>query len=232
MIFVFHGEDQPALRENLLKFKRQYSSASFWEGDDPKELSQRLISSSFFEKPDQHQLVIWEDPAGKELPKDRLSEWAKGVQDLALVFPRRLSPGDLEKFSGARIFFFAPQIPKSVFPLLDAIVARNRKSALLRARRLLREGNDLDFILKMIVWQLRLLVRVKGKAVRGINPYVVQKLQKYASSWNSEELRRSLSAVLEEDLRRKQGKKRPLDLLISRLTQPEVSEERRSAGSD
>jgi len=217
VIFVFHGEDQPALREDLLRFKRQYSSALFWEEKDPKGLSQRLISSSFFEKSNQHQVVIWEDPPLKELPKARLSEWEKGVQDLALVFPHRLPPGELEKFSGAKVFFFDPQIPKNVFPLLDAIVGRNRKNALIQARRLLQEGQDFDFILKMIVWQLRSLVRVKSRAVRGINPYVVQKLQKYTSSWSMEELRRSLSAVLDEDRHRKQGKKRPLDLLIHRL---------------
>jgi len=217
VIFVFHGEDQPALRENLLGFKRQHSSALFWGEKDSKGLAQRLVSSSFFEKSDQRQVVIWEDPPLKELSKSRLSEWERGVQDLALVFPHRLPPGELEKFSGAKVFLFDPQVPKNVFPLLDAIVGRRRKNALIQARRLLQEGQDFDFILKMIVWQLRSLVRVKSKAVRGINPYVVQKLQKYAGDWSLDELHRSLSAVLEEDRHRKQGRKRPLDLLIHRI---------------
>ncbi|OGC38249.1 hypothetical protein A2V54_03335 [candidate division WWE3 bacterium RBG_19FT_COMBO_53_11] len=216
MIFVFHGEGQPALRENFLRFKQRYASTSFWEGE-VEELAHRLSSLSLFEKQDQRQLVAWEDPPLKELAKPRLAEWGKGEQDLALIFPHRLSAGDLERFSDAKIFSFVPQIPKDVFPLLDALVSRNRKAALLHVHRLLGEGKDLDFILKMIVWQLRALVRVKSGAVRGINPYVVKKLQKYAGAWDLEKLRRALSAVLEEDLRRKQGKKRPLDLLINRI---------------
>jgi len=217
VIFIFHGEDQPALRESLLNFKRKYPSASFWE-DPPVELTPRLGALSFFGSRDQRHLVVWENPPLKELTKSRLEEWGKGAQDLALVFSQKLPPAELEKFSGTKVFSFAPQVPKNVFPFLDALVARNRRNALLYAHRLLREGNDLDFLFKMIVWQLRSLARVKSGAVRGLNPYVVKKLQKYAGAWDMEKLRQSLSDILEEDRRRKQGKKRPLDLLINRLT--------------
>lgn len=216
MIFVFHGEDQPALRENLLNFKHRYSSTSFWESS-PAELTQQLRTLSFFGSRDQRHLAVWENPQFKELTKPRLEEWGKGAQDLALVFDRKLTPSELEKFSGTNVFSFNPQIPKNVFPFLDALAARRRQNALLQAHCLLREGNDLDFLLKMIVWQLRSLVRVKSGAVRGLNPYVVKKMQKYAGNWDLDQLRQSLAAVLEEDRRRKQGKKRPLDLLINRL---------------
>ncbi|MEX2053503.1 MAG: hypothetical protein WD940_00620 [Patescibacteria group bacterium] len=218
MIFVFQGEDQPALRESLLNLKRKYPPASFWEGD-PEELSQRLVALSLFGDRGQRHLAVWENPPLKELTKSRLEEWGKGVQDLALVFSQKLTAGELERFAGTRVLSFTPQIPKSVFPLLDALVARNRRSALLHAHRLLREGNDLDFLLKMIVWQLRVLARVKSGAVRGLNPYVVKKLQKYAGAWDQAKLRQSLSDILAEDRRRKRGVKIPIGLLISRLTQ-------------
>lgn len=216
MIFVFHGEDQPALRENLLNFKRKYSSASFWE-DAPEELSPQLSALSFFGDKSRRQLIIWENPPLKELPSSRLEEWGKGLQDLALVFPNRLKFPELERFAGFRVFSFTPQVSQDVFPLLDALIARNRRNALLQVRRLLREGHDWDYLLKMMVWQLRALIRVKSGAVRGVSPYVVKKLQQYAGDWDLVKIRRSLAEILEEDLRRKRGKKRPLDFLIDRI---------------
>ncbi|MEX0888064.1 MAG: hypothetical protein WDZ67_01670, partial [Patescibacteria group bacterium] len=74
MIFVFQGEDQPALRESLLNLKRKYPSASFWEGN-PEELSPRLGALSFFRDRSQRHLVVWENPPLKELTKSRLEEW-------------------------------------------------------------------------------------------------------------------------------------------------------------
>jgi len=214
VIFVFHGEDQPSLREAFLKLKRNYGEGRFWT-KPISELSAFLRTSSLFGK---KEIVAIEDPDLRGLTKETISAWVGGGKDVALLFSRRLMPFELERFGKAQVLGFAPKIPKNVFPFLDALVARESAKALKEAHRLLREGNDLDYILNMITWQLRTLARVKSGSVKGMKAYTVDKLRGVAPKWSEADLREAFSGLLDEDLRRKKGKKVPLDFLISRLT--------------
>ena len=216
MILVFHGEDQPALREKFLQFKHSYSAVRFWD-QEIGNLSKFLMAPSLLTQGRERDLMVLEDPKLKEITGEMCRKWEGGAQDVAILFSRPLKPAELGTFGKSQILSFSLKVPRNVFPFLDALLARKKAEALLQAHRLLREGQDLDFILKMIVWQLRMLARVKSGAVHGLKPYTVGKLQRYSGAWDWEKIRRSLSAVLEEDLRHKQGKKRPLDLLINRI---------------
>lgn len=213
MIFVFHGDNQPKLREEFLEFKKNYGETRFWEGK-LAQLPSSLATPSLFKK---KELVVLEDPDLSQL--DQLGKLGKLRPDLLLLFSRRLIPAELNQLKGAKVFTFWEEVPKNVFPFLDALLTRDRKKALLEAHRLLREGTDLDFLLKMIGWQMRNLARVREGEVLGMSPYVVGKLKKFASAWKSADLRRAFSLLLQEDLRQKKGKKIPFDFFIGKLTE-------------
>lgn len=214
MIFVFHGENQTASRGELLKLKENYGESRFWE-EDLTDLLSYLFSPSLFGK---KELVILEDPNLKKLSKWDEIKARGGDKDVVLLFSRQLKPAELNKFGGAQIRIFREEIPKNVFPLLDAIAAREKKRAFQEARKLLKEGHDIDYLLRMLTWQLRGLARVKGEAFKGMNPYVVRKLKRFEKKWSGEDLCQAFSDLLSEDLRRKKGKKTPFDFLIDKLT--------------
>ncbi len=214
MIFVFHGEDQPSLREEFLRLKKDYAGGKFWNKPLP-QLAVYLHSQSLFGK---KEIVVIEDPDLGSLKKEFLKEWMIGGKDVAIIFSRRLNSFELERFGGARIRGFAPRIPKNVFPFLDALVARKKAEALSEAHRLLREGSDLDYLLSMITWQLRNLTRVKSGSIKGMKSYTIDKLRRFSDKWDEADLREAFSDLLKEDLRRKRGNKTPLDFLINRMT--------------
>lgn len=216
MIFVFHGEDQPALREKLLQFRHQYSSTRFWD-QELAELHRFLLAPSLLARGLKKELVVVEDPQLKEITREMLQQWAAGVPDVALAFSRHLNPGELAALGKVQVFAFFPKIPRSVFPFLDALAARQKSEVLRHTHRLLREGTDVDYLLRMIGWQLNALVRVKEGAFSGLKPYTIEKLKKVTGLWDAARLKQAFSELLREDLRRKKGKKRPLDLLINRL---------------
>jgi len=211
VIFVFHGENQPALRESLLELRGGYPEHRFWEGE-LEELRGFLATPSMLGR----ELVILEN-----FPLGDLVRFFKRLEnpqkDLALVFPRALKQNETAKLPAGKILFFREHIPRNVFPLLDAIVARDRRKALTAARRITAQGFDIDYLLKMLTWQFRSLARVKGGALKGVSPYTASKLKRFAGSWDGQDLRRAFREILREDLRQKKGRKVPLDFLISKL---------------
>lgn len=217
MITVFQGEDQSALREKLLQFRQQHAATRFWDRE-LAELYQFLLAPSFFSRGAKRELVVVEDPKLKEVTPEMLKQWDVGGADVALVFSRKLNQGELKDLGKFQLFAFFPRIPRNVFPLLDALAARQKSEALLRAHRLLKEnGGDINDILRMIGWQLNALVRVKAGALSGLKPYTIDKLKRVVGRWDEGRFKQAFSALLQEDRRRKKGKKHPLDFLINRL---------------
>lgn len=213
MIFVFHGDNQPKLREEFLRLKRGYGEFSFWE-KELSELPAYLSSPSLF---GQKELVAVENPELDQLVK--LDQLIQPDKDLILLFPRRLPPRELAKFKGVQVATFWEEVPKNVFPFLDAIGGRNKKRAFSELHRLLEEGVDPDYLIKMVGWEITNLARVREKSTKGISPYVVAKFQKLVKNWSTTDLSQAFSLLLVQDLRQKKGKKVPLDFLVARLTE-------------
>jgi DNA polymerase III delta subunit len=215
MIYLFHGENQPALREALLELKGSYDNAFFWEGE-LDELRASLLSPSLLCK---KELVVIESPQTTDLKKIIVSAEG-GAKDLALVFADKVPVGKLPKGKDVQTFYFRSDIPKNVFPFLDALLAKDRKRAFTTAHQLLRGGEDVHFLLTMIVWQLRSLARVKGKETKGIHPYALSKLKRLEENFTEEEISQAFSLLLKEDLKIKKGRSHSaaLDFLIDKLT--------------
>lgn len=222
MIYLFHGENQPALRDSLLELKKEYEEAVFWERE-LEELPIHLASPTLFHQkdlpPSGGELVIVEDPELSELA-GLLARIKGDSKDVALVFSDRIPTAKLPKKEGLKVRYFREEIPKNVFPFLDALAAKDDKRALIQAHRLLQAGEDLHFLLMMIVWQVKNLAKVKGKATKGLHPYVLGKLRRLEKNFSESELSRAFSLLLKEDLNLKKGKANSatLDFLIKRLT--------------
>jgi len=214
MIYLFHGENQPALRDALLELKKGYDEAIFWERE-PEELGSYLLSPSFFAK---KELVIVEDPDLGGLT-GLVGLIKKGGKDVVLTFSDKVPRGKLPKDEGLKIRYFREEIPKNVFPFLDALAAKDKKSAFAQAHRLLRAGEDSHFLLTMVVWQMRNLAKVKGKATKGLHPYVLGKLKRLERNFTEAELSHAFSLLLKEDLATKKGKANSttFDFLIEKL---------------
>lgn len=215
MIWVFHGDDQPKLREAFLKLKSNYKEVRFWEQDLDALPAYLSAPTLFGEK----ELIVIENPNLGEIgERGELTERGEG-KDIIFLFSQRLRQDALLKFKGAKVTTFWEEAPTNIFPLLDAILAREKKKALLEAHRLLKEGTDLDFILKMIGWQLRNLAKVAGGAGGSLAPYLRKKVGSFARNWSVKDLKKAFALLLESDLKIKKGKKTPLDFLINKLTQ-------------
>jgi DNA polymerase III delta subunit len=217
MIYFFHGENQPALRDALGALKKEYDESVFWTGE-LEDVGSYLRAPSFFAK---NELVIIEIPKGS-VSKKLLDVLAEADKDVALVFPDKLSARQVPKASEAiQVRQFRREIPKNVFPLLDALAAKKKKLALSHAQRLLKDGKDPQFILAMIIWQMRSLAKVKGKVTKGLHPYVLRKLKRAAESFSEQELALIFSLLLKEDSSSKRGKANSatLGFLIDRLTE-------------
>ncbi len=229
-IYLFHGENQPALRDALLELKKSYRETTFWEKDpfagkaEAGELALYLASPTFFGVGDSSEgrrgeLVVIED-----LKLDYLDELIslarKGSKDILIAFADKIPIKKLPKGGGLRIRYFREEIPQNIFPFLDALGAKDRRKAFAEAHRLLREGEDVHFLLTMIFWQMRNLAQVKGGAVRGLHPYVLGKLRRLEKNFGEEDLSRIFSLLLKEDLAAKKGRTTgaTFDFLIERLT--------------
>lgn len=220
MVYLFHGENQPALRDALLELKEKYEEAVFWE-KEPEGLSSYLLTPSLFAK---KELVIIEDADLSQL-LELIKVAKRGRKDVAFIFSEKIPSAKLPRDEGLKIIYFREEIPKNVFPFLDALAAKDKKRAFAQAHRLLQAGEDFHFLLTMIVWQMRNLAKVKGKATKGLHPYVLGKLKRLEKNFTEEELSRAFSLLLAEDLKAKRGKANSttLDFLIEKITSSQNS---------
>lgn len=215
MIFVFHGPNQPKLRNEFVNLKKGYEDVKFWE-EELVDLVGYLSLQSLFGG---RELVVLENPKVADAVKfSKKIEGKRVEKDVVMLFSEGLNRQKLAKFKDADIREFRDDIPKNVFPLLDAILARQKQKALSETRRLLSQGNDLGYLLKMFSWQLRNLARVKGGVTAGINPYVVKKLSRFKKSWSDANIQEALSLILKADLKLKKGKKNPVEFLVDKIT--------------
>jgi DNA polymerase III delta subunit len=215
-IYLFHGENQPALRDALLELRKSYGETIFWE-KDYEELPVYLASPTFsFAGPASQELIIIEDPELSRLP-ELVGLAAKGSKDVVFAFSDKIAVKKLP--AEAAIRYFREEIPKNVFPFLDALVAKDKKKAFTEAHRLLSGGKDVHSLLLMIVWQLRTLVRVKDGAAAGLHPYALKKLSRVSGNFDGKELSQAFSLLLKEDLALKKGKANAVtfDFLIEKL---------------
>ena len=85
MIFIFHGENQPALRQDLLNLKSRYQNSHTWEEEELHGLGDFLLAPSFSSLGGGTELVILENA------NDRLAVPAKEFSEKTSILLRRES---------------------------------------------------------------------------------------------------------------------------------------------
>ncbi|MEX1061579.1 MAG: hypothetical protein WEC39_00470 [Patescibacteria group bacterium] len=217
MIFIFHGENQPALRQELLNLKSRYQNTHLWQEEGLAGITNFLAAPSFSSLGGGAELVVLENPAFGEAV-GYFKAWSASSKDLAITFIRILKKPEISKVAGAKVFLFNEEIPQNVFSFLDAVAARNRVRALGEFKRLKGAGMDLDFLTKMLGWSFRNLAQVQDGEEKALNPYVASKLKRITSLWEEGDLRQAYAELVEEDQRQKKGRAVPFEFLVKKLT--------------
>jgi len=221
MIYLLHGENVGASRQALIDLKKNYSSdsVSVFDADEftsvcetPSLLSDRRLIVIEGKLPvTSYQLLVTSPAAdlvfwlGEELkPSNKLF---KQIKEL-----------------GSQIRHFKPVIPKHVFGFLDALGYKNKQKSFLELHRLLDQGEAPLYLLTMMVWEARNLLKVKLSASGGpkpkMAPFVLRKTQSQMKNFEEKELVGIFHKLLEAEIALKTTPQNPvlvLDLLVDSI---------------
>lgn len=227
MLFLLHGSDTSSSRQALLDLKKNYTPDSINVFDaknfDPHELVRVCETPAMLSD---RRLVILEGKFSLSTVNDQLST-VPPTTDLVFWTEEELKPSSklvkLVRDSGGQIRLFKEKIPKHVFGFLDALGYKNKKKAFLELHRLLDQGDAPLYLLTMIVWQVRNLLRTqsaKGK-VQSLHPYVFRKLKQQVKNFTADELSEIFRILLDAEVKLKTSRLDSvliLDQLVDKIT--------------
>lgn len=226
MLYLLHGENLGASREALVELKRNYSSDSISVFDaknfDTDEFLRTCETPSLLS--DRRLIVI----EGK-LPSSAINNQQSTISnatDIVFWLGEQLKPSNrlfkLVKELDGQIRVFKPALPKHVFNFLDALGYKNKQKTFLELHRLLDQGESPIYLLTMMVWQVRNLLRVKlyngGGPKPKMNPFVLRKTKSQVKNFEEEELVGVFHRLLEAEIKLKTTQLDPvlvLDLLVN-----------------
>ncbi len=126
-----------------------------------------------------------------------------------------------------------PKIDPNIFKMIDAISSKDKKTALSLVYQHLEKGDNELYLISMIIWQFRNLIKVKEQCQFAdytqinqisrelkLHPFVVRKTMNLVKRFSLEELKKIYSKIFQADLNIKTGKidsQTALDLLISEI---------------
>ncbi len=119
--------------------------------------------------------------------------------------------------------FIKPEIDLKIFDLVDAIGYKNKAQALKLFNQHINEGEDEYYLLSMIAYQIRNLIKiktVKSIASLGLHPFVARKSEQQTKNFTYQELKKIYRQLMTIDFESKLGKtntQTALELLISGL---------------
>jgi DNA polymerase-3 subunit delta len=102
-----------------------------------------------------------------------------------------------------------PEIDLNIFNLVDAIGYKNKAKALKLFNQHIEDGADEHYLLSMIVYQIRNLIRVKtAKAIEllGLHPFVARKTSQQAEKFTFETFKKIYYQLMTIDFESKLGK--------------------------
>ena len=123
------------------------------------------------------------------------------------------------------------KIEADIFKTIDAIAGRDKKTAVRLIHNHLFRGEKEVYLLSMLTFQVRNLIKIKDLQEKGVpyynlhkrtnlHPYVVKKLTGYSNKFDLNELRYIYKKILETEIEIKTGKINPrvaLDLLVNTI---------------
>ena len=243
MLYLLHGENVSASRQALLDLKKNYSSDSISVFDakkfDADEFTRVYETPSLLSD---RRLIVIEGKTPTIQPFNRLT--ISSSTDLIFWIGEQLKPSNklfkLVKELGGQIRAFKPALPKHVFGFLDALGYKNKKKSFLELHRLLDQGESPVYLLTMIVWQIRNLLRVRlynhpaitsrdacigerynnGGPKPKMNPFVLRKATSQVKNFEGEELVGIFRRLLKAEVALKTTPQDPmlvLDRIVSEI---------------
>jgi len=227
MLYLLHGENVSASRDALIELKNNYSPDSISVFDakkfDADEFKRAYETPSLLS--DSRLIVIEGKPPQPAMKQLGTSDTA----DLVFWLGEQLKPSNklfkLVKELGGQIRAFKPAIPKHVFGFLDALGYKNKEKSFLELHRLLDQGESPIYLLTMIVWQIRNLLKVKlsldGGPKPKMAPFVLRKAQGQVRSFEEEGLVGIFRNLLDAEIKLKTTQLDPallLDLVVREIT--------------
>jgi len=122
-------------------------------------------------------------------------------------------------------------INTNIFQLVDGIGEKNIEKTLTFLNNLITKGEEIIYLLRMMVYQLRNLIIIKELVSRNLNkteiakitkkhPFVIEKTIKQSRNFSADELEKMYSEIFETELKIKNGKIEPkiaLNILATKL---------------
>lgn len=225
MLYLLHGENVGASRQALLDLKKNYSSDSISVFDakkfDVDEFLRVCETPSLLS--DRRLIVIENKPPQLTIQQFSNLTICPSV-DLVFWLGEELKSSHklfkLIKDLGGQIQHFKPSIPKHVFGFLDALGYKNKEKSFLELHRLLDQGEAPVYLLTMIVWQVRNLLKVKlslnGGPKPKMNPFVLRKAKSQVKNFEEEELVGIFHKLLEAEIELKTTRLDPV-LVLDRV---------------
>jgi len=221
MLFLFLG-DPKTTRLNIISFQKKYAEQNIIVRNEIESISEFLKKSAGASLFGGASLLLIETKKNdaelkEEITLKELSQFGKD-SDIAITITENLpKTHPLRKLiSEEGKLIEAAEVPKSVFPFLDALSSKNPGRVFSELEKLLNDGNEPVFVNLMVAYALRNLIRVKFGAVAGINPYVVKKTKARVDGFSEEKLKALFLKVKENDKAFKSGEneKRLLQTLV------------------
>jgi|AntAceMinimDraft_16_1070373.scaffolds.fasta_scaffold00347_19 DNA polymerase-3 subunit delta len=219
-IFIFFEEKSDFLIGDLLKFFKnqgQLYKFDFLKPAALKDWAQKKISN-LGAKIDSSALTLLVNSTSSDL-------WRMSAEINKLVAYRGTNKAIREKDVELLV---RPKIEVGIFKTIDAIAAKDRKTALALLYKHLEKGDSPFYILTMINFQFRNLLLVKDleamslpeitTALKPMHPFVIRKSLWLAEKFTIQELERIYVKLFQMDLAVKTGKIKPemaLELLIA-----------------
>jgi len=128
-------------------------------------------------------------------------------------------------------YLVAKKIDTDIFKTIDAIARRDKRTALKLIHSHLFYGEKEVYLLSMLAFQIRNLIKIKDLQEKGVSyknlpektslhPYVIKKSIKYLNKFDLHELKYIYKKILETEVKIKTGKANPkvaLDLLVNTI---------------
>jgi len=224
MLTLITGEDLVSSREALVKIKAEAGPlevVSWLKEQEPAVFLRQNSSPTFLGG---KRLLVFEAEKGeKRLESEHflaaLGAIAEEVDVVMWVGTTLAATNPLVKkiheLQG-KGYEFAKEVPKEVFPFLEALAARNRMASLKKLQKLLDAGAEPIFLVAMIAYQLRMLLRVKLGAEKSLSSFVIAKAKRNVGSFSEASLVEAFAATLEADLYAKTTQL-PQDIVLTNL---------------
>lgn len=220
VVIVFYQKNQIDRRDKLFKYLKKNAKSQEFKFFNPHQLNNWIKQEVETRGGSIEPLAVMKLAAyvGPDL-------WRMSNEiDKLIAFNPKLTTENID-------FLVKSKIETNIFNLIDALGQRDKKTALVNLYQQEESGESEFYILTMIVYQFRNLIKIKDCLEQsippylvtkktGLHPYVVKKSLTQARSFSQQDLKRIYHRLLDLDLSIKTGRVEPktgLDMFIMEI---------------